>query len=144
MTEDMKIFSWDDEIEKDDQFVILEEGDYNFTVASFERGLQDKTEKLPQCPKAIITLKVGDATLTENFPLCGAMEWKMSAFFRAIGMKKHGEKLKMNWQGAVGKSGRCHVKKTQGTKNNGAYFNNVDKYYDYVPTKPAAGDDPWS
>ena len=143
MTE-QKTFNWDDEIEKDDQFVTLEEGDYDFTVVNFERGLQDKTEKLPQCNKVIMTLKVVDATITENFPMCESMEWKMSGFFRAVGMKKHGEKVKMDWQGSIGKKGRCHVKKTQGTKNNGAYFNNIDKYYDYVATKPAAGDDTWS
>lgn len=143
MDESAKVFNWDDEIEKDDQFVTLEEGDYDFTVTNFERGLQDKTEKLPQCPKAIIALKVGDATITENFALCGAMEWKISAFFRAIGMKKHGEKLRMDWQGSIGKTGRCHVIKSPGTKNNNAIFNNVSKYYDYVPTKPA-GDDTWS
>lgn len=142
MDENAKVFNWDDEIEKDDQFVTLEEGDYDFTVANFERGLQDKTEKLPQCPKAIITLKVGDATITENFALCGAMEWKISAFFRAIGMKKHGEKLRMDWQGSIGKTGRCHIVKTPG-KNSNAIFNNVSKYYDYVPTK-SAGDDTWS
>lgn len=141
--EDVKVFNWDDEIEVDDQYVILEDGDYDFTVMNFERGLQDKTEKLPQCNKAIITLKIGEAVITENFPLCANMEWKMSAFFRAIGMKKHGEKAKMDWAGAIGKSGKCHVKKTQGTKNNGTYFNNVDKYYDFVSTK-AAGDDTWS
>lgn len=142
---DVRVFDWDDEIEKDDQFTVLEEGDYDFTVKNFERGLQDKTDKLPQCNKAIMTLQVGDATITENFPMCENMEWKISAFFRAIGMKKHGEKTKMNWQGALGKTGRCHVKKTPGTKNNGTYFNNVDKYYDFVGTKPAAGgDDTWS
>lgn len=141
---DNKTFDWDDEIEKDDQFVTLEEGDYSFTVTNFERGLQDKTDKLPQCNKAIITLAVEGATITENFPLCSSMEWKMSAFFRAIGMKKHGEKLKMNWQAAIGKTGKCHIKKTQGTKNNGTYFNNVDKYYDFAETKASGGDDTWS
>ena len=143
--DEMKTFDWDDEIERDDQFVTLEEGDYDFTVVKFERGLQDKTDRLPQCNKAIITLAVEGATITDNFPLCANMEWKASGFFRAIGMKKHGEKLRMNWQGSVGKTGHCHVTKTQGTKNNGAYFNNVSKYYDFVETKPAAGgDDTWS
>ena len=142
--DDVKVYDWDDEIENDDQFITLEEGDYDFTVTNFERGLQDQTEKLPQCNKAIITLKVANATVTENFPLCSTMEWKAAAFFRAIGMKKHGEKSKMDWKGAIGKSGRCHIKKTPGTKNNGTYFNNVDKYYDFVETKPAAGDDTWN
>lgn len=134
----MRTFDWEDEIEKDDQFIVLEEGDYEFTVVNFERGLQDKTAKLPQCNKAIITLKVGEATIVENFPLCASMEWKASGIFRAVGLKKHGEKLKMNWPSLIGKTGKCHIKKTQGTQNSDTYFNNVDKYYDYVETKPAA------
>lgn len=143
--DNMKTFDWEDEIEKDDQFVTLEEGDYDFTVINFERGLQDKTDKLPQCNKAIITLKVEDATIVENFPLCASMEWKASGIFRAVGMKKHGEKLKMKWPDLIGKTGRCHIIKRQGTTNSGTYFNNVSKYYDYVETKPAAGgDDTWS
>ena len=142
--DDMKTFDWDDEIEKDDQFVTLEEGDYPFEVVNFERGLQDKTEKLPQCNKAIITLKVEDATITENFPMCASMEWKIAGFFRAIGMKSHGEKVRMDWKATIGKKGKCHVTKTQGTKNNGAYFNNVSKYYDFVETKAAGGDDTWA
>lgn len=140
-TDDVRVFDWDDEIEVDDQFITLEDGDYDFTVTNFERGLQDKTEKLPQCNKAIITLKVEGATITENFPLCSNMEWKSAAFFRAIGMKKHGEKAKMDWKGAIGKTGRCHIRKTEGTKTPGTFFNNVDKYYDFVAE---SGDDTWS
>lgn len=50
---------WDDAIESDGQeFVILEEGDYNFTVTGFERGRFPGGQKIPACNKAALTLQV--------------------------------------------------------------------------------------
>ena len=51
-------FGWDDEIENDNEFQILPDGDYNFTVTGFERGRHQGSAKLPPCNKAIITLNV--------------------------------------------------------------------------------------
>ena len=53
-------FGWDDEIENDNEFQILPDGDYNFTVTGFERGRHQGSAKLPPCNKAIITLNVAD------------------------------------------------------------------------------------
>ena len=39
--------NWDDTIEKDNQFVLLPEGDYNFTVESFDRARHPGSEKIP-------------------------------------------------------------------------------------------------
>ena len=47
-----------DEIENDNEFQILPDGDYNFTVTGFERGRHQGSAKLPPCNKAIITLKM--------------------------------------------------------------------------------------
>ena len=55
-------FGWDDEIENDNEFQILPDGDYNFTVTGFERGRHQGSAKLPPCNKAIITLNVADGT----------------------------------------------------------------------------------
>ena len=53
---------WDDEIEKDgSDYVLLPEGDYDFTVESFERGRHNGSEKLPPCNKAMLKLRI-DAT----------------------------------------------------------------------------------
>lgn len=50
---------WDDTIESDGQeFVILQEGDYNFTVTGFERGRFPGGQKIPACNKAALTLQV--------------------------------------------------------------------------------------
>lgn len=149
MSEEVKVLDWDDEIEYDGEdrsFVTLEEGDYEFEVTKFERGhyTPKAGAKTPACNQASMTLKVttkeGDCFLTDNFPLASTMEWKISAFFRAVGLKKHGEKLKMQWKESLGLKGRAHITKTEGSKD-GVYFNNVGYYIDPV----AKGeDDEWS
>lgn len=147
MADEIKILDWDDEIENDGNggFITLEEGDYNFEVFKFERGhyTPGPDSKIPACNQAIITLKIstkeGDAFVIERFPLASNMEWKLSAFFRSIGLKKHGEKLKMKWNESIGCKGKAHITKTEGSKG-GVYFNNVGRFLDPVETE----DDEWS
>ncbi len=148
MADDIRVFDWDDEIEDDGQggaeFVTLEEGDYTFSVHKFERGhyTPSPNAKTPACNQAEITLKIstdaGDAYIVDKFPLASTMEWKASAFFRAVGLKKHGEKLKMKWGDAVGCTGKAHVTKTEGKKD-GVWFNNIGYYIDPV----AETEDEW-
>ena len=88
------VFDWNDEINNEDSFVLLPDGDYEFTVKDFERTRFDGSDKLPACNKAIVTLTVhgehDNAVITENFLLCSQLEWKISALFLSVGMKKHG------------------------------------------------------
>lgn len=147
---DIVLFDWEDEIEKDGEdtsFVILEPGDYDFEVSKYERGRYTPSEsaKTPPCNQVEVTLCIqtskGTAYIKDRFPLASTFEWKLSAFFRSIGLKKHGEKLKMEWDKAVGLKGRAKIIKVEGNKE-GLYFNNVDKYFDPVIAKGAA--DEWS
>lgn len=149
MSEETKVFDWDDEIEydgEDKSFVIVEEGDYEFEVYKFERAHYTPRAgaKTPACNEADITLKItteeGECYVTDKFPLSSTMEWKISAFFRSIGLKKHGEKLKMKWQESIGCKGKAHITKTSGTKDN-VFFNNVRNYID-PPVETEA--DEWS
>ena len=155
MAEENITFDWDDTIEDDGNggFVTLEEGDYDFEVHKFERAYYQPsaTSTLPACNMAVLTLKVktadGDAYITDNLQLCSKMEWKLSAFFRSIGLKKHGEKLVMKWDKVPGCKGRARISKTEGSKKPGVFFNNVDYYIDPAakPSEEAnGGDDTWS
>lgn len=153
---DVRVFDWDDVIEYDGDersFVTLEEGDYDFEVIKFERGhyTPSPEAKTPACNMAVITLKIstdeGDCLITDKFPMASTMEWKISAFFRSIGLKKHGEKLRMEWQQALGCTGRAHVIKVAGTQNDGVYFNNIGRFIDPVAKAKESKsevDDEWS
>ena len=129
---------WNDTIESDGQeFVILEEGDYNFTVTGFERGRFPGGAKVPACNKASLTLQVntdeGVAVVKTDLLLYRSLEWRLSAFFRCIGQKKHGERLVMDWNRVVGSQGRAHFKPRTYTDRDGneRQTNDVDRFYDY-------------
>ena len=114
MSEMERELGWDDEIEKDSgEFILLPEGDYDFTVESFERSRHGGSEKLPACNKAILRLRIdteeGSALINHNLFLHTKTEGMISAFFTSIGQKKKGEKIKMNWNAVVGAKGRCKV-----------------------------------
>lgn len=106
---------WDDEISNDSgSFVLLEEGDYEFTVTAFERARFPGSTKIPPCNKAVLTLAVeseqGTANVKYDLILYSTLEWKLSEFFRAIGQKKHGEPLRPRWNEVVGSRGRAHFR----------------------------------
>lgn len=110
-------FGWDDTIQKDPEFVLLPEGLYYFTVASYERGRHTPNPqnpgKLPACPKATVYLKIvaneGETELRHNLFLHSSTEGMLSAFFGAIGQKRKGEPLRMDWNSIIGKTGVCKV-----------------------------------
>ena len=109
-----RALDWDDEIEKENEFVLLPEGVYDFEVIKFERGNHNGSDKLPACKKAILTIKISDGkgketTIIHNLFLHTKTEGMLSALFLAIGEKKHGEKVRMNWQSVTGAKGRCKV-----------------------------------
>lgn len=128
---------WDEEVSNDGaQYVLLEEGDYNFTVTNFERGRFPGSAKIGACNKATMTLAVdtaeGQATVKYDLLLWSTLDWKISEFFRAIGQKKHGEALRPQWQNVVGSRGRAHFKPRTYTKDgNTRQVNDVEKFYDY-------------
>lgn len=106
---------WDDEIEKDGgNFVLLPPGDYNFTVAKFERGRFQGSAKMPACNQAKLEITIhspeyGDVTVFHNLMLHTKTEGFLSNFFTGIGQKKPGEKLQMNWNVVTGAKGRCKL-----------------------------------
>ena len=139
---------WDDEIQEDGQeFLVLEEGDYNFEVTNMERGRSKGGGKIPACNMAAITMSVdaGDgrtATCRTNLLLYKTLEWKLSQFFRSIGMKKDGERVKMDWNRVIGSVGRAHFKPRKYVNSEGEEreANDVAYFIDYdekaTPQKP--------
>lgn len=110
-------FGWDDTIQKDSEFVLLPDGLYWFTVKEYERGRHTPNPqnpgKLPACPKATVHLTIvaneGETELRHNLFLHSSTEGMLSAFFGAIGQKRKGEPLRMNWNAIIGKVGVCNV-----------------------------------
>lgn len=134
------IMDWNDAIVEDGQeFITLEEGDYNFTVTAFERGRFPGSAKIPACNKATITVAVdtpeGRASVRFDLILFRTLEWRISAFFRCIGQKKHGERLVMDWNKVIGSQGRAHFKPRTYTNSYGEEktANDVDRFIDYDP-----------
>ena len=146
MSEMERELGWDDEIEKDgSDFILLPEGDYDFTVESFERGRHNGSEKLPPCNKAILKLRIetpeGTALINHNLFLHTRTEGMISAFFTSIGQKKKGEKIKMNWNAVIGAKGCCKVGIHEWTGNYGEkrQGNNIKKFYPFEGKKFEAG-----
>ena len=105
---------WNDTIEKEGSgFILLPEGDYDFTVESFDRGRHEGSKKLPPCNKAVLKIRIdaaqGTAYLNHNLFLHTITEEMLSAFFSSIGQKKKGEPLCTNWAGVPGSTGRAKV-----------------------------------
>ncbi len=125
---------WDDEIENEGNFTVVPDGDYDFVVKAFERGLYEPKEgsKIPQCNKATLSIEISNAagektTIEHRLYLCKSQEWKLSDFFIAIGQKKHGEPLRPVWNSVTGSRGKCKVGKRE---YNGNTFNEIKKFYD--------------
>ena len=121
---------WESEIVNDAQeFILLEDGDYNFTVMAVERGRFNGSDKMPACNVAKVKLKIenpiGEVVLTQQLMLHSKVEWKLSEFFASIGLKKKGQPYRMTWN-IAGYTGRCKIGKK--TYNNNTY-NEVKKFY---------------
>lgn len=130
------VFGWDDEIQAESSFTLLPAGDYRFSIKKFEKARYEGGEKIPACPKAVVTFEVyaPDGTtveLTENYLLHQKMEWKLSEFFASVGLKKKGEPVKMLWSPElISKQGVCklivHTYKKDGEDRQ---TNRIDKLY---------------
>ncbi len=138
MSEFERELGWDDEISNESEFTTLPAGDYDFEVVKFERSRSKGSDKIPPSNMAVLTIRITngrDSTLvTDRMILHTKMEWKLSMFFRAIGQKKHGETVRMNWNAVPGAKGRCKVTESEYTTERGEKRtkNEIEKYYDYI------------
>lgn len=129
---------WNDAIERDTpDFILLPEGEYDFTVDHFDRERFTGSDKMPACNKAVLYLNVetpdGVAVVRESLFLHTKGEGKLCAFFTAIGQRQHGQRVNMNWNAVPGAKGRAKI----GIREyQGKQYNEVKKYLE--PTAPAA------
>jgi len=133
---------YDGVIDTDDQFVILKKGTYAFKVTSVKKARHDGTGGINVvCPKVFVEVEFvqSGATSREQFFLVQKMKWKLSEFFRSIGLKKHGEPLKMDWDAVTGCTGKAAVEPY--TSSGGKTYNSVASFLD-PPEEKAAEEDP--
>ena len=131
-----RMFDWNDTIRNDSSFILLPAGTYPFTVISFERGDHSGSEKMPPCKKAVLTLEIdggalGTTEIRENLFLHSRQEWKLCQFFTAIGQRKRGEALRMDWNAVPGARGYAAIVVNKYKKDGEDRQNNrVDRYLD--------------
>jgi hypothetical protein len=132
---------WDDQIENDSpEYILLPEGDYNFEIVEFERGRHGGSEKLPPCNKAIVHVKItapeGSTTIKHNLFLHTKTEGILCSFFSAIGQRRKGERITMNWGKVVGSTGRCKigVRTWKNDEGKEMTFNEIKNFYE--PDEP--------
>lgn len=121
---------WTDTITQDyGEYITLKPGEYEFTVTGLSRERYEGSDKLPPCPKAVITCSInsaqGSVEIRNNLFLTTKTEGLLSAFFTSIGQKKHGEPLRMDWTKVVGAKGRCKVSNRE---YNGNTYNDIERF----------------
>ena len=122
--------------EEGSEFVLLPDGDYDFTVSKVTRTRHEASQNLPACNEVDVELTVwgqtDKTTITERFFLVRKFEWKLSQFFLSIGLKKHGEQLVMRWN-IEGSRGKCKVYIDRYKKQDGSdgQSNKIKKFYAY-------------
>ena len=121
---------------EDGGFVLLPDGDYDFTVNKVTRSRYEGSDKIPPCGSVNVELTVWGAQdktiITERFFLIKKFEWKLSQFFLSIGLKKHGEQLVMRWN-IEGYKGKCKVYIDNYKRQDGSdgQSNKIKKFYAY-------------
>lgn len=124
---EQKAYDWNDELTDsgDDLFAPLPEGDYLFSVTKVTRARFNGSEKIPPCPKAVVSFRVTTpdgkqaTTVTENFLLCSSLRWKLEQLFKSVGMLAKDGSVKMDWLGIIGKNGVCGLEIHNYTDKNG-------------------------
>lgn len=124
---------WNDEIaDEGGEFIILQPGDYDFTVKGFERSRFNGSDKMPSCPMAIVDVAIVDPATGKEVVVKNRLflhtrtEWTISQFFTGLGLKEEGVPFRPNWTEIVGKNGRLKLKNRE---YNGEIYNEIEKFY---------------
>lgn len=123
---------------EEQEYVLLEPGEYQFTIDSVDYGDYNGSSKIPPCGMVIVNLHVdtdkGRAFLMNRFYVCKECSGLIAAFFKSVGDLKDGQRTFVpDWDKLPGKTGL--VKTTQ-REYNGNLYNNVERFL--APKKKAA------
>lgn len=115
---------------EDQEYVLLEPGEYKFTVDSVEYGDFAGSDKIPACGMVTVKFHVdtesGRAFLKNNFYVCAECAGLIAAFFKSIGTIKEGQrKFTPDWDNLKGKTG---LVKTSQREYKGNMYNNVERF----------------
>ena len=133
-TEEGRALGWEDGVEQESSYVLLPKGDYDFMIVNFERGDFNGSDKIPACKMATVHVKITDPAsgqdviIYHRLYLHTKVEFRLSEFFIALGLKQHGVKLpRMPWEQITGRRGRCKVSSREYNEKN---YNEITKFYD--------------
>lgn len=125
----MAVMNWDDKAQlTSTEYTLFEPGSYAFKVESFERTVV-KSGKNVGKPQADYTLKImrtDGASTTAHYRLILDTDymWKISGFFKALGMVPAGVSVNSDfvpdWEGAIGNMAMCEVTQREYTKQDGS------------------------
>lgn len=140
------------EQQKENDFILLPEGEYNFTVKKFEKGqyVAKPNAQIPSCPVAQLQLLVktddGDAAyFRENLFLHSGNKWQLYQFFTCLGLRKHGDgSTDMPWDSVEGATGRALIGKRKYKSKDGEEktTNTVKKWLDPAPESTGGDGEP--
>lgn len=116
---------WDDEVsasdagesQQNEDFVILPDGAYPFTIMKVERGSFKGSQKLPPCNMVKVEViadggDAGRAYIFYRFYMHTSCLWKIYQFLEAVGLRRKGDTTagRIPWEKvAKGMSGRCEL-----------------------------------
>jgi hypothetical protein len=129
------IIDWDGEIKNDGEaFALLPDGDeVTLVVKEVERG-RNKDGTKPQVRVTFMATSVnghGKATITDYIQMTRKSEWKLSEFFRSLGLRRHGQQMRLRWD-LEGMTARATVTVDSYTSKDGEprKSNKIRKYLD--------------
>lgn len=132
----VKEYAWDAVIPEEDikdEFTLLPDGDYEFSIAKIERSRfqpTDSSKMKEACPMAIVHILISnpatgnDVELQQRLFLIPRLSWQIAQLFDSIGTHKKGTPLQLNWN-IIGKTGMVKVNHRE---YNGNTFNNIQKF----------------
>jgi len=140
----MSELEWDSEIQADTGNTLLSVGVADFKIVNMKRDRYNGGAKISACPMVKLEVQLsndeGRTKIESTLFLHSDVEWKLSEFFRAIGLKKHGEKIRMDWTAVVGAVGKCEVGIREYVDKNTAekkQINEIKKWLDFDGVVPA-------